>query len=205
MPGGVLCGSDWDRLRDSAIRVSDRFYPRDAVFVELGIYRAATSWDLIEKLHNHVISKEHVSSFRYIGVDPDCWNVSPRVPDPRFTHIKAPSYLALDRIPQEINWCFVDSCHCALCVRRDIELYADRLAVGGELLFHDASPLRQGGSSEAYAGMDAHHDPVAAKAGVRVREVLDTYMVARHDFKLILRAPEDQQDGGVEVYEKVST
>lgn len=202
MPGGILFGSDWDRLCDSVRRVIDRFPEEPSVinFVEIGVLDGRTSRDLFSEIRQYC--QECKNTFHYYGID--AFFDFSGIPDNRYTFIKGMSYEVLGQLPSQLHWVFVDGCHCAQCVRRDLESYAPLLADGGEMVFHDAAPLEQfkGGGSSWHGD---HHDRVKADKGTDVRSVLDSVMVNRPDFTLVLPAQTEQTMGGVEVYRKKGT
>jgi len=192
MPGGILFDGDWDRLRDSAIRVAERFPDEHLNFIEIGVHEGLTSRDLIAEI------SKHTNNFTYIGIDPG----SPPPLGSPYIHIQKISHLAVNRVSERIHWCLVDGCHCAACVIRDAILYGNRMVSGGELLFHDASPRPQGRDRQDYGSMEGFHDSqIARERGIDVRRVLDAGLLA--GFRLILSAQTDNELGGVEIYEKI--
>ena len=202
MPGGLLWGDDFDRLRDSAFRVIDRFAGTHLNFVELGCGGGKTSRDLILEITRHFGDRSTPQDFTYYGVD--AYKPDPALPFP-FTFVESLSHRAIDWVPSEIHWIFVDSCHCKMCVKRDIDKFADLIVVGGEMCFHDAGSMGQSPlGPQNYSAEAAEHDYDEAMKGVKVREVLDTVMMIRPDFRLVCRAPDDLYPGGTEVYEKVA-
>ena len=201
MPGW-LWNDDFPRLRDSVERVLKLFgKSRSVRFVELGVAEGKTSIDLIHFIEEWYEKSDTVPFYTYIGVDaivrfPNAAN------HPKYHHVDLPSHDAILKLPPDIHWCFIDSCHCFHCVTRDLELYGDRLVPGGEICLHDASPQTQGLDPQNYPGMDAYHDPVEAAKGIDVRRAIDAFM-PRPDFRLIQAAPNAER-GGIEIYQKVN-
>lgn len=207
--GGILFDGDWNRLKDSAIRVVERFPGEHLNFVEIGVHEGLTSRDLIAEIKQaigprpliHNIPEDPLGGptrFTYFGIDP---SLPPPLGSP-YIHIQEISHLAVNRVSEHIHWCLVDGCHCAACVARDAILYGNRIVKGGELLFHDASPRPQGRDRQDYGSMEGFHDSVIAAArGIDVRRVLDAGLLA--GFGLVLPAQIDQELGGVECYEKI--
>jgi hypothetical protein len=210
MPGGALFGDDFDRLRDSVRRVIDRFiHSSESIrFVEvgtgLGDDAGKTARDLLVEIDNHVLDRVCTPLtfiLSYYGID--AFGPDPHLTDKRFIFINELSYKAVQWLPSELHWVFLDGCHCYECVWRDIAVYAPRLVHGGELVFHDASPPGQGREpQDIYPGHQ--HSPATAAQGIAVRRVLDDVMPNRSGFRMISRAPEEQPLGGVEIYQKVS-
>jgi hypothetical protein len=219
MPGGLLNdqAGDYERLRESVRRIVDRFAGpgnswNDFVrFVEIGIHEGKTSDDLILEIRNRLSELRAPVRFFYYGIDPFAkrppFTETPDIPDVRFIHIPMFSHEAYKQFAMKnsVHWVFVDGCHCAQCVTRDIELYAPLLPPGGEMAFHDTLAHSQLEKScpQGYEG--DFHDYHEAMKGVNVRHVLDTVMANRSDFKLIVPAPTDTAIpwGGVEIYEKI--
>ena len=52
----------------------------------------------------------------------------------------------------QICWAFIDACHCKECVKKDIKVWAPRIAEGGILAFHDVDPRSDGVYSERPPG-----------------------------------------------------
>jgi hypothetical protein len=203
MPG-ILWGGDYESLWRSAETILERFaYAAfDRInFVEIGIDAGLTSRSLTIDIRNWMKSHGFPRTFRYFGVD--AFANRPEFICDEFVFISKFSHLASSELPSELHWCWIDGCHCYNCVKRDLEIYAGKMAVGGHLLFHDASPGMQGRDPQTYAGMLDYHDMKEAAKGIQVRRVLDEVMAKRADFKLVQAAPSGQSHGGVEVYQKV--
>ena len=192
MPGGILWDSDWDRLLASALRVADRFeFP---TYIEIGTHEKKTSTDIIRSLR-----EDGYDNFDYVGIDP-----SPppgaAVPFHNYSHLPHRSHEAIGMVRGVICWAFIDGCHCAQCVLRDAILVTNRMPIGGEICFHDASPKTQGSQTQDYDSMRGHHDRTKAAEGIDVARVLNLNLIPC--IGLIEPAP-DQQYGGVQVYRKI--
>lgn len=203
MPG-ILWNDDFDRLKYSVARVLDRFSRDSTVrFVEIGTSEGKTAFDLMKAIEAHCEASGITPLYIYIGIDPIVEILSS--PDrPRYFHFKAPGCDVINDMPRRIHWCWIDGCHCAYCVGRDIALYGALIVPGGELCFHDASPRTQGLDPQNYGGMDAYHDASEAAKGIAVRKAIDSIMPGRSDFVLVQPAP-DTERGGVEIYRKVQS
>ena len=191
MPGGILFDRDWDTLAESINRVCLRFHDKSVMeFVEIGTWKNGTSRDLITR-----IRQLHSGKFIYHGIDFEAAVLQ----DSDYVHHQGLSHLLSDEIGI-VHWVFVDGCHCAMCVARDGTLYGSKLAVGGEICFHDASPNGQGGDDQRHSFMKGHHDEVEAAKGLQIRQALDQTQFPG----LKLTQPTAVQGwGGVEVYEKI--
>lgn len=190
MPG-LLFGDDYSRLIHSIHRVMSRFkFNKTLNFVEIGIHEGETSRDLIKE-----IKRYRAIRVFYFGIDPGVEN--PNIDGMIF--LNKFSHMAIEFLPNELHWCLVDGDHCEQCVERDLRLYSEGLVPGGEILFHDASPLTQGRDPQDYAFMSPYHDSNIAKKGIAVRKVLDKQWPS---LKLIQKAPEIPF-GGVECYERI--
>jgi hypothetical protein len=193
MPGGILYGDDWEHLLASAMRVTTRL-ATPLKFVEIGVNNGNTSRDMIKEI------QVRTNEFIYIGIDP---GPSPVIHH-HYVYHQGLSHEVANIIPNNLSWIFVDGCHCAQCVTRDAFLYVDKLAVGGEICFHDASIGTQGQDDQRYPFLVNHHDVEKAANGIQVRKALDElkpyWPILR--IKLIQSALERGR-GGVEVYEKI--
>ena len=185
MPGGGLFPGDWERLRDSALRIAGRFQHEHPRFVEIGIDYGGTARDLIGEIKKTIKQ----SSFTYYGIDilPAPPLRGPQypyieIPSPPYVHIQSHSHYTIDRISSCMHWVFIDGDHSAPFVMRDAILYSNRLVPGGKIAFHDAAPSAQ--------GFD----------GVHVRKALDSGLLV--DLELILPS-QDRARGGIEVYKKI--
>lgn len=166
------------------------------IFVEIGLNEGKTAEQLIPRIASLI----GIESFDYYGIDP----VKYQGIYPTIKFINKPSHLAINEIPNPIDWVFVDGCHCAKCVIKDFVLYGSRLRIGGEICFHDASPLTQGRDPQNYPFMDDYHDVDVAKKGIAVRDVLDK-IVKRTPFFELINPSLNQEYGGVETYKRVFT
>ena len=118
--------------------------PHHRIFVELGVRRAETSEDIYRFL------SENTDDFSLICVDCDNKSlgafksevgkiVKPRNPAAflLMTTTEAAAQVAL-----ELDWVFLDACHCFECCSTDINLWGAKLRVGGVLVVHDTTPRR---------------------------------------------------------------
>lgn len=187
MPG-LLFGRDWRDLTASVDRVMARVTNRIPAFAEIGVELGRTSADVVARL------AATGRPFVYYGIDV----LEQKFHHDSYIYIRQPSHLAVDRVLPPLDWVFVDGCHCAMCCRRDADLYGHLIAPGGEILFHDASPGTQGLDPQNYGGMDGYHDADEARGGIAVRKAIDSGLPA--SWRLISAAP-DQPRGGIEIYE----
>lgn len=203
MPG-ILWGDDYDRLKSSVLRVVGRFARDEPVrFIEIGTSDGKTGFDLMRVIEAHCEASGIAPIYTYIGIDPIV-EIPYSFERPRYFHFRAASCDIIDGMPRGIHWCWIDGCHCAHCVGRDIALYGKLIETGGELCFHDASPRTQGLDPQDYGGMDGYHDATEAAKGIAVRKAIDSFMPGNSDFVLVHAAP-DVDRGGVEIYRKVAS
>lgn len=115
-------------------------------FVELGVKHAGTSRMIAEVLN--AIGRRA----RLLGVDLDPaarthWKeqldgrvgTKCAVEEALFENCRSSGSDATSRVPTGgAAWVLVDACHCRACVEADIAAWADKIAIGGLFLFHDA-------------------------------------------------------------------
>ena len=84
----------------------------------------------------------------------------------------------LEKLPGKFHFVLIDACHCEECVKKQMEIYLNRIVISGFLVFHDTSDQFQN------SGMPESHDPTK-DLYVRVRKVLDEINLENNGFKLI--------------------
>jgi len=196
---GLLFGKDEHTLKKS-IDVLIKRKAKNLSFLEIGCHRGHTSLLLI----NYI--KRYTSDFAYYGIDPGglrpnkSYRLNGVIRDLRNTNfklIKGFSFEVADQF-NSLDWIFVDGCHCAECVRKDIELYLPKLSQDGLISFHDASADAQGKSNQDYDLLREYHDRnLARKKGIQVLDTLRDL-----DACLIIPPEIHQKLGGIAVYSK---
>ncbi len=183
----MLFEKDWDVLVESLSLVKGDKY------VEVGCGTGITARDLV------ALIKE---PFHYYGIDPlirkphNSRKREPEFKHPNFTFVRRMSFKCVDYIPGDINWMFIDACHCQECVERDIRMYTPKLADKAVLCFHDASPKVQGKYPQDYPDLKGYHNEEKARQGINVLKALS---ILPASFKLYKEAL-DQEKGGIRVY-----
>lgn len=176
-------------------------------FVECGVAQGGTSALMI----GHIKKKQAIQgfTFTYYGVDPGDRAFGKSLPldkfeSPEFKFVKGLTFQpeVLAQVPEEIDWLFIDACHCYNCVKEDAELYLPRLSAIGVAAFHDAAKAFQGQHKpQDYVGLIGHHDLAVAAEGIQVVRALNALDLDKLGVTLHRLAPLQAQ-GGVQIYSK---
>lgn len=202
---GILFGKDESELH-SSVRIvlnrRQRLGKSELNFAEIGCAAGGTSKSIIRYVNN--ANDRHEFKLNYYGVDScDFTGQPPKILEREFKFIKGYSFEkhVLAKMPKQLDWVFIDACHCAFCVKRDTETYAPLLSDIGVLAFHDAAPAFQGLHPQEYGKLYLVHDSKAAQKGVQVLLGLSLVDFPKFGLSLAKKA-KNQKEGGVQVYTK---
>lgn len=136
MTYGLITEVDARLLERSLDEVLGAFRDRRVVIVEIGVCHGDTSRGIKDWMN------ARTNNWEYRGVD----NGRDREIVPPFDgailHL-GPSEEVYMHLPEQVHFVMADGCHCVNHVMLDFLHYGDRLATGGLIYFHDASPYTQ--------------------------------------------------------------
>lgn len=191
MPG-ILWDDDYPTLVESVNAcISAHNIAPIIRFVEVGVADQRTAADL----YKHIDSLLNNRPWEYYCID----IIPMQSLGPHCRLVQGPSADVAPLVPSPIHWLFIDGCHCHDCVAKDTELYYPKLAPGGYLAYHDASPKAQGRDPQLYG---TSHDMARAAEGIRVLSYLESPKFLRHNLRLVKGAPA-QEYGGVQYYQAI--
>ena len=197
--GGILFGTDKNIILSSVDLVLARRIKtkkRTLNFLECGCASGHTSLSVMNR-----IGKGNFE-FNYYGIDTtELTRQNPVINNKKFKFIKGFTFQVSDQIPKDLDWIFIDACHCAMCVQHDAEIYAPFLSSIGVLVFHDASPRFQGQHPQTYESLKPYHNHEEAKKGIQVVKALSKINFKKMGLLLWEKAL-NQEFGGVQVYVK---
>jgi len=205
MWGSINCPSDSDALEKHL----DSFCNESRVAIcELGIERGHTGNAMVAYLKSI-----GVPVVKYYGIDNFNYHRWDQVSDKEknldfqfqeMTFIEG-DYKKLELLEQ-LDFAFIDACHCAECVFHDSIAMSKRIKIGGSMAFHDTSILLQY-PNESGKRADAwqHYD---SGRSVRPINVVEGIMMARGkwsgEWELVMQTGDDLSWGGIRIYGKKS-
>lgn len=162
---------------------------------EIGIFKCETTRGIIDTL------KPKLKDFTVWGVDSarihhgDEKKLNP--PTEHFKLVLAESTEAHHLLPATLHWVFIDACHCANHAMLDFLNFGSHVPVGGEVLFHDVSPLVEGKFYQ-------RHGPEIPDFAFAVRTAIDRLgLHYRTDWELVEEGWDDNPTkGGVAVFRR---
>ena len=178
------------------------------VVCELGIERGHTGNMIVS-----ILKKLGVPCVKYYGVDNlnyHKWEHNTKTEKnidfqhPEMIFVEG-DYRALSSL-EEIDFGFIDACHCAECVFHDSIAMSKKIKVGGSMAFHDTSlrlqyPNINGLRPDAWQ----HYD---SGRSVRPINVVEGIMMARGkwsgEWELVMQTGDDLSWGGIRIYGKKS-
>jgi hypothetical protein len=187
--GGILFDRDWDDIEETVRLTLNQFPNQHLNFLEVGIASGTTGLTIIDELLGG-------RSFTYYAVD-TCEHTLPLQPVyKKMNFIKGISFdeNIVSQIPDNLNWIFIDGCHCEHCVYRDAISYIPKLKNNGIIAFHDACPAFQG-VGQKYKLQE--HDPSDGVQVLRAINKLD-----KTDLVELKRPAKHQTEGGVISFRK---
>lgn len=134
---GIITTADGLALERSLRRVAYVFAGERLRILEVGVCHGDTARGIKAFLDGNGVP------FDYVGVD-NGRDLPVQVPFPGAKLVLGQSEEVYPQIESGLHWIFCDGCHALNAVMLDFLNYGDRLLVGGEIVFHDTSPLAQG-------------------------------------------------------------
>jgi hypothetical protein len=200
---GLISGVDGAAIERAIARVRERFPNGPFRLLEVGLCWGQSSRAIAEVCASQGIPLE------FWGIDNgrDGQAGAPCASEPPFPGanvIVGDSAEVYFRVPAPLHLAFIDGCHAANYVMLDALNYGDRLAVGGEIIFHDAAPRSQG--KKDWQGVGPKDHPDFGTATLEALRKLGLWPeVRRTDWRLVEHAFDPTLDSaGVAIYERLS-
>lgn len=156
MPYGIVTELDGKLIEKSLDLINNQ----NPVLMEIGVCHGGTSRGVIEYLKNKGITPT------YIGVDSGKECSQPPTSDTKMYWGES-TEIWTEIEERDIDWLFIDGCHCVNHVILDFLHYSQFLKSGGILVFHDVNPKAQGKND--YQG----HGPKNIHFGTSAEEALN--------------------------------
>jgi hypothetical protein len=199
--GSLNCPFDSDSIES---HLNCFFNESRVVVCELGIERGHTGNAIIS-----VLKRGGVPIIKYYGIDNfnyHKWDqVEKKEIDFQYDEME---FIEGDRnriaLIEEIDFAFIDACHCAECVFQDSIAMSQKVKVNGSMAFHDTSLLGQYPNEKRESAWQ-HYD---SGKSIRPINVVEGINMARGKWKgnweLVLQTGDDLPWGGIRIYRKIS-
>lgn len=145
--GGSVTDKDWDGLVESLVHVAPIIKHsfksgKHALVVEVGTLSGRTTRGIMNVLHRLEVHA-NVATIDKEASSMAKWGVNAKRFKSNWVYTEFFHGDSVDVInrcfgKKAIAWAFVDGCHCAGCVTKDIEAIDARMLAGGHICFHDA-------------------------------------------------------------------
>ncbi len=170
---GALNPAEWVEIAGALARTTDRVVEQGAI-LEIGTLAAKTTQALHLALDN-LGSGRRIITVDTAKLSKGYWKsmlgTVPNRYQGTFVHgTSGDTNLQEDLLRDGIAFAFIDGCHCADCVRIDIQNLAKHMHLDGEIAFHDAGNQRELGMNvhPKYHGFDGEVRPYGVSEAIAV-------------------------------------
>jgi hypothetical protein len=189
---GIVTETD-GQLIEQSLDLCIKKFKNNLLLVEIGVNKGNTS----RGIKNYLLQRN--INFTYYGIDSGRDGIQEH-PFQECIMLNGLSEEVYYKCPDNIHWLFIDGCHCSGHVILDFCHYGNKVALGGLVIFHDTNPKNQYKFDyQGHGPKDYHEFGTAAVTALRKLGLSNSY---RLDWKLVMHGWDDQEWGGIMVFER---